>query len=295
MDLNELVYSRLAECERLVVLLARYYDGPAIFNTEFPSDQSEGWHGEDQYPRILYRISMQANQERSSSGTIRITIYGRKDPAAIEEIEDLVKGRLTNVLIKPDDEAPFSVAWYNTEPFSVEGMAVYGKDIVFDLIEYPDQFLADPDPVECLSRTLKETFEDAFVIRIDDIDRFRVATEDEPVIYCRMESIDNDHVSYALTWINCRIAIHVIAPTSDARARWVRLIINSLMLSGEGILSDGTPLRYTGMKARNTSDYLTAGQIMLTGQYTLPRNIFPDSDLLRNAYTKEVWNGKERD
>jgi len=148
---------------------------------------------------------------------------------------------------------------------------IAGYELIFDVLEYPNQFATYPDPAESMSLGLKEAYPDMFVIGVDKIDRFKVATEDSPIVYCRTDSLENDHISMALTWINCRIAIHVIAPTADARSKWVRVISNCLMLSGEAVMTDGTPLLFKGVQASNTSDYLLSGQIMLSGQYTLPR------------------------
>ena len=46
MDLNQLLYRRLSQDNLLNGTLAKYADKPAIFNTEFPPDQQEGWNGE---------------------------------------------------------------------------------------------------------------------------------------------------------------------------------------------------------------------------------------------------------
>ena len=70
MDLSQLVYNRLASDETLQKMLAKYDGQPAIFNTEFPSDQQEGWDGKTQYPRIEYQFNMQVDTQRASSGML---------------------------------------------------------------------------------------------------------------------------------------------------------------------------------------------------------------------------------
>ena len=65
MNLSELIFRRLSADEDLTKMLATYAGVPAIFDSEFPSDQQEGWEGATQYPGICYRIDMQVNQERS--------------------------------------------------------------------------------------------------------------------------------------------------------------------------------------------------------------------------------------
>ena len=268
MDLNELCYSRLAGNEKLVKLLAKYDDGPAIFNTEFPPDQAEGWNGMDQYPRVLYRIGMTANQERSSSGTIRVTVYGRKDPTVIEEIEDLVRGCLTDVLMKPAGEAPFSVAWFNTEPFVVTDMAVFGKEISFDLIEYPDQTTTDPDPVMALSTYIKDLFPDFVVLGLDEIEEITNPSE-KPVIFCRLDSITSaDGPSMnTVSWFVAAISVHVLCSDQGKRMRITGGLNQRLAVDTEVIMLDESPMVIRSLRMNARADYLREGQLTVTGYY----------------------------
>ena len=89
MDMNQLIYTRLSTDLELRQELARFYDAPAIFNTEFPADQAEGWMGKTQYPRIAYRYDMQADPQRSSSGTLHVSVYSGKDMTQCERIENM--------------------------------------------------------------------------------------------------------------------------------------------------------------------------------------------------------------
>ena len=268
MDLNELCYSRLSGNEKLVKLLAQYYDGPAIFNTEFPPDQAEGWNGMDQYPRVLYRISMQANQERSSSGSIRVTIYGRKDPTVIEEIEDLVKGCLTDVLMKPEGEAPFSMAWFNTEPFSVTDMAVFGKEISFDIIEYPDQTTTDPDPVMALSAYIKDLFPEFIVLGLDEIGEITNPSE-TPVIFCRLDSIASADGTClnTVSWFQCVISVHVLCSDQGMRMRITGGLNQKLAIDTEVTMVDDSPMEIRALRMNARADYLREGQLAVTGYF----------------------------
>ena len=204
-----------------------------------------------------------------------------------EDIEPLIRKALKDIVMQPDDGSPYCFAWQHTEAFELESKnsdkRVGGYELVFDILEYPEQYTTYPDPVESMNESLKATFPDMFVIGEDEIDKFRVATEDEPIVYVRMDSFQTDHVSMALAWINCRMAIHVIAPSSGARSKWTRCLSNALMVTGEIGMTDGSPLRFTGVQATNTSDYLTTGQIILSGQYTLPRKPDDKGVLIRNA------------
>ena len=72
MDLNQLLYRRLSQDNLLNGTLSKYADKPAIFNTEFPPDQQEGWNGKSQYPRISYVFNKQVVTKRSSSGQLDV-------------------------------------------------------------------------------------------------------------------------------------------------------------------------------------------------------------------------------
>ena len=285
MDLNELVHYRLVSDERLTSLLCKYAGAPAIFCGEFPNDQQAGWDNKVQYPRISYRINMQVDAARGSSGLLHIGIYCEKNPIVLGEIEDLVKECLKDVLMQPTGEAPLCVAWKRSDPFELEGTAILITDMVFDIIEYPDQITTDPDPVEALNIYLKKLLPDAFVLGIDEVQDTRIATNESPVIYVRMVSYENDHISMALTWINCVMEIHLIAPSPDRRIKHTRTVATALNLDGEIALTDGAPLRFTGIQARNARDYLVAGQITVSAQYILSR-IKEDAPMIDNIVVK---------
>ena len=170
--LGTLIQHRLAECLELAQGLAKYCGKPAIVQAEFPADQQEGWEGQTQYPRISYRVDMQVNQERASAGVLYVSVYAAKDPLVLDSLEALVKACLKDVLMKPSGEAPFCVAWARTEPYLLEGMGVLGRDIVFDILEYPAQETTDPDPALAVELYIKEMYPEAVVLGIDRLEAF---------------------------------------------------------------------------------------------------------------------------
>ena len=294
MTLEELIRSWFIQIEQIAGKLATYAGQPAVFLQTAPSDSQPGWGGKTQYPRIVNTVELRADTERKSQGVLRVDLYCDLAETVPEEIEPLIRSSLKDILMQPDEGSPYCFAWQRTDAFELESKnadkRIAGYELTFDILEYPDQYTTYPDPVESMSIGLKEAFPEMFVLGVDKIDKFQVATEDKPIIYVRMESFMNDHTSMALVWINCRMAIHVIAPGADARSKWVRVLMNCLMLCGEAVMTDGTPLRFTGVQAANTSDYLLSGQIMLSGQYTLPR-LQQDTGLLKGFEVKEAKNG----
>ena len=63
------------------------------------------------------------------------------------------------------------------------------------------------------------------------------------------------------------MAIHVIAPTPEARNSWTRYLYDTLARLGEIVLLDGAPLLFDELAVDNAADYLTRGQITIKGQY----------------------------
>ncbi len=287
MDLSQLLFTRLSADRELAALLAEYDGQPAIFNTEFPSDQQEGWGGMTQYPRIEYQFNMQADAQRASSGMLMLALYTEKNPMVAEQIEACVRRSFKDVLMKPSGEAPFCMSWARTDPYLLEGTAILCKDLVFDILEYPDQYTTCPDPVQSLALWIKSFFPGMFVLGIDEIDQLLVATEDDPVIYVRNDDIEIDHNTMALTWINVRLAIHVIAPTPDSRSKWARCLTNALFMAGEIPMTDGSPMRFTGVRAVTRADYLKNGQITVNCQYILPR-----IEVIENPLKEINYNGR---
>ena len=72
MTLEELVHRWFTNHEGVAGRLASYAGKPAIFYQTAPADNQRGW--KCQYPRIVYAIDMQANQERKSAGTMEISL-----------------------------------------------------------------------------------------------------------------------------------------------------------------------------------------------------------------------------
>ena len=289
MTLDELIRSWFVQNKAIAGKMATYAGSPAVFLQTAPPDKQPGWGHESQYPRIVNTIELRADNERKSQGLLRVDLYCDLAKDSPEDIEPLIRSAMKDIVMQPDDSSPYCFAWARTDGFELESnnsdkrtdKRIAGYEVVFDIIEYPEQYATYPDPCETMNLGLKEAFPDLFVIGVDQIDRFRVATEDEPILYIRTDSISNDHVSMALTWVNCTLAIHVIAPTASSRNKWVRCITNALMMCGEAAMPDESPLRFTDISATNRSDYLLTGQITLKGQYTLPR-IVTEGGTLRN-------------
>lgn len=272
MDLNELIHARLAGCKEISDKLAKYDGQPAIFNTEFPSDQQPGWGGVPQYPRICFRVDMQVSQERSAAGSLHVTVYANKNPLELDALEGMVKRCLEDVLMKPHDQAPFCVAWARTEPYLIEGLAVIYKDIMFDILEYPGQETTDPDPILAVSSYIKNLYPDSVVLGIDRIGEFTIPAE-RPVFFCRLEDIrsTDGHCMHSISWFNARIAVHLLYPNALTRLKMISGIYQRMGIDEEIIMLDQSPMELNEIAMNNKADYLREGQLTVTGKYGVLR------------------------
>lgn len=268
MNLSELIFKRLSSDEVLADKLATFSDLPAIFDTEFPNDQMPGW-GDRQYPRISYHINLQANTERLSAGTIRIGAFALKDPSVTTELEEAIKKRLKDVLLQSDDGAPLCLAWARSEPYIIQGTAIHCTEMVFDLLEFNEQYTTDPDPAEALNNYLKEKIPDALIVGMDNIENMYEPSDECPAFFVRINTYKQDHATYAVIWNDCDISIHIIAPSVEARNIWCRKLQTLISRTTRVTMSDDSPMIIRGVSANNRADYLTIGQIKVNTLYSM--------------------------
>lgn len=268
MSLSELIFKRLSSDSFLEEHLAKYAGIPAVFDTEFPGDQQEGWGGMTQYPRICYRIDLQVNTERASTGQLHVTVYTERNSLIVDALEGSVKRCLKDVLIQPSEEAPFCFAWSSTDPYVIEGMGVICRDLVFDILEYPLQETTDPDPVMAVSWFVKSMYPEALVIGIDRLEEFTEASK-RPVFYCRLEDIQSTtgYCMNTIAWFISKVAIHLIYPNSVTRLKTVAAIQQKMAVETEIIMLDQSPMAIQTLSMNNKADYLRSGQLVVTGKY----------------------------
>ena len=155
MTLEELLRKWFLGSENISKKLARFGDNPAIFYQTAPADNQVGWR--EQYPRIVYTVDMQADQERKSAGTLQVSLLCDEVGTPPEEIEPDVKNSLKDLLIQPDSGFPYCFTWSRTDAFEIPAREtgtdtrIFGMEIRFDILEYVSQETTDPDPVMALN------------------------------------------------------------------------------------------------------------------------------------------------
>lgn len=283
MKLKQLIYKRLIDTEEITRLCAEYGGSPAIFDTEAPGDQQPGWNGKTQYPRINIVLDMQANEERSSSGTLIVTIYTERTSMVILELEAMVKTCFRDLLISPDDGGPYSFAWSRTEPFTLQGNII-GVEISFDIMEYSGQQTTDPDPIIALSRYIKAMYPESVVLGIDRPGDFADAAK-SPVFYCRIVTMDkaNGHNMNTVAWMDCRIAVHLLCPNKATNLKMISAVTHQLSVDERIVLLDGSPMDITGVQLDKRADYLKTGQLYITGRFGILKHQKKPHAIIKNV------------
>ena len=267
MNLISLIYRRLLDSEKLRSLCATYEGKPAIFNTEAPDDKQEGWEGKSQYPRINFTCDMQANEERSSVGTLNIVAYTEGTSLVILEIEAAIKECFRDILLCPDDGGPYSFAWARTDPFLLEGN-VKGQEISIDMVEYSPQETTDPDPIIALNQYIKELYPDSTVVGIDRLNEV-TDTSKTPVFYCRLITLNkvNGNNMNTVAWMDCRIAVHLLCPDKSKNIKMIAAVAQRIAVDERIILLDNSPMNISEVQVDRQADYLKSGQLYVAGKY----------------------------
>lgn len=275
MILEELIYKRFVSSEGLVKKLASFSGIPAVFSPEPPEENQNGWAGNTQYPMIIYYFDLQANEERHSAGTLSVSLLCQNTTEITPEtIEPLVRDCLRDVILKPAEGTPYCFAWARTDAFTIDekkGDMTIGSEVRFDILEYPLQETSDPDPVMAVNQYIKGLYPECLVMGYDRMEEITEATEESPVIYCRLVSVDKSKETNTVAWMDGRIAIHILCPESGIRLKMAAAIANSMSLDGEVIMLDHSPMFISRLQVNYKSDYLKDGQIFATGHYGLLR------------------------
>lgn len=285
MKLEQLIYKRFRDSTALCGQLAAYAGKPAVFFTESPDDRQAGWGGKTQYPRMEYNYDMQADGERKSAGTLAVSLLCSNDAGVTPEaIEPEIRKCLRDVLLKTDNGTLYAFAWARTDAFDMKerNELIVGSEVRFDIIEYSCQETTDPDPIVAMNRYVKRLYPESTVIGLDQMEDITEASEDSPVFYCRLTSVEKADETNTVAWMNGRISISILCPDSAVRIKMATAVANKLSLDGEAIMLDGSPMFITGLQANYKSDYLKDGQVFPAVRYGLLRHR-PKPHGLRNA------------
>jgi hypothetical protein len=258
-------------------MLTTYKGKPAFFFQKAPQDKDRGWTGPC-YPRMDYNVSNRFDPERKASGTLDINVWCTSEsPFMPEDIEKHIVDLVSGTFYSDRDGTTICAVWSRSDNFAFESPSatrnntapeVFGTTASFDLLEFPVQLTADPDPIQSLNLWTRAHFPGMTVITLDEPPPVWKPTDEHPALYWRFEgTATTDRQSYAVTWYSGTFAAHIIAGSITERNRWTKVIIEQLQLAGEVILVDGSPMFAKQIGIRHSADPLREGQLLLTGQY----------------------------
>ncbi len=218
---------------------------------------------------------MQANPERHSCGVLTLNIWCSEQCAPPEDLEPEVRAAMRDVFMQPDESPPYSLAWVRSDAFEGRSQAnpatlVNGITVLFDLFAFPVQETTDPDPILAINEYVKQWAPDALVIGKDTLERFQIATTDQPIFYFRLASLQLQRETNTVAWMDGMIAGYIYAP-EETRLKWLKALVDVLSLDGEVTMLDTSPMFLRGIKADSAADPLTVGQLRLQIRFGLLR------------------------
>lgn len=275
MSLEELIQKRLCSSENLTKHLTKYAGNPAVFSPEAPSDNQEEWENKVHYPRIEYSYELQANEERKSNGTLAVSLLCQNTvDISPEAIEKELRECLRDVLLKPENDAPYGFAWARTDVFTMKDKKdnlIIGSEVRFDILEFPNQETTDPDPIMAINKYVKGLYPESVIIGSSRMKEITEATKECQVIYCGLIASEKAQETNTVAWMDGKIAVHILCPDYETRLKMAAAIANQLSLDGEVIMLDSSPMFVKRLQANYKADYLKAGQILVTVHYGLLR------------------------
>lgn len=271
--LEDLIRGQLVGAAPIKSALARYGDEPAVFYQNAPDDTASGWNGKKQYPRIDYVVDYQRNPERKTSGTLTLNIWCAEDGIPPEEIEPHVRQVLCGVFLKSDEAPPYSMAWARSDPFDAQrgdsDNLVIGTTVTFDVYAFPTQITSDPDPVLAANEYIRKLVDGAAIIGQSDLPQVFTPTAQAPAFYFRLETLQTQRETNTVAWMDVVLAGHIFAAGEETK--WLKAVVDALALDGEITMLDTSPMFITTLKADNTLDALTTGQLRIYARFGILR------------------------
>ncbi len=281
MSLETLIRDQLISNETMAGKLSTYLELPAIFFGIAPDDTDQGW-AKNQYPRIVYTILKQSDNKRTTVGQLTIRLLCDSAGVLPEEIVPLLKETMRYLVLTPSDgTSAYCFAWNRTDAYEIpktagkknEGERVLMDDVVFDIYEYSDQHTTQPDPVDALNLFLKKMVPQARVYGVDTFPERMVATNEEPVLYCRLNAVECQQQTFAIAMMNAMISVHILCPDPSVRIKYASSIMTELQMVNRIWMSDVSPMLIDKVAANFGSDPLVTGQVATICMFTIPRRI----------------------
>ena len=251
--------------------IAKYCGLPAIFNTNAPDDMDGFWETENQYPRIIFELKMQADAERKVEGQLYIDVMCLNTLEAVspEEMEAAVKAAVDGCFFS-NQQMTISAQWNRSDAFEQKDNEVVGTTMTFDVMAYPVQETEFPDPVLAVNLWMKTLYQSAYVIGRDTLPEVWKPTDESPALYCRLSGLSEStriKSTAAVTWIGADMKVNVMAPSEQVRSIISKNLIQILTNATRLMLNDGSPMLIDKMTVNTSGDPLREGQIQIKATY----------------------------
>ena len=260
-------------------MLTSYNGKPAFFYQKSPPDSDDRWGGAC-YPRADYNIDTLYSPERKSSGILTINIWCVSGNSAMpEDIEKRLRELIEGTFYNFPKKASVCAVWARSDAFSFEVSPnnstangqpeVFGITMLFELMEFPFQITAAPDPIQGINEWTKKYFSGLTVIGYDSLPPVWKPTDKDAAVYWRFIDYDTDdrRGGYAVDWFIGNFAAHVITDSVQERNRWLKSMAERLRIDGEIVLQDGSPMFIKKVDVKHNADSLRDGQMIISGQY----------------------------
>lgn len=267
--LDDLIYRAMLESDALCGPLARFSGRPAVFYGQAPADNKPGW-APQHYPMIVYSSDERYNPEHKAAGTMTADIFATdKMPVGAEDIAPVLVDLLSGIFLTGEG-ATICILWNRTDSFQQRASyetepVISGETVSFDVLQFPPQDTANPDPVLTVNRWCKAVLPAGIFIDFDSLPWNMRPADDAPAIYWRAASMGYaGKASYAVSWMETQLVAHVFAPSPAARQRWIRRIVDRMTIDGEILMPDGSPMLINRIACNAQADPMQQGQLTVT-------------------------------
>lgn len=268
--IEALIYQAVSRIPVVAEGLARYGGSPAVFWQLAASDTDPNWDSGRMYPRLDYGVDWEQNPERKTAGSLIINVWCTNEsvPPA-EEITAALQTELSE-LFMTDESGTYAVVWERSDYFEAGGdkePKTAGYTLTFEVLAFPMQETVPPDPVWAVNQLVKEILPEAKVIGHDPLESLWRPTDESPAVYVRILSSGIARASYACSWFNPTLGLHVIAPDPAVRQRILQILSHEMHLRGEAITNDGSPFFFHKLQYATSAEPLRNGQMTVSGEY----------------------------
>lgn len=275
--INETIYTYLTG---LSLPEMAVYDGQkAIFEQQAPEDTDSLWEG-IQYGRVIYSLQMKEDAERKVSGLLRVmTAY--TGAGLLQEAENILKSSFEQTFFS-EENLSIATSWQKTESFTEKinnetDTDVFGSILYFDVYAFPKKKYVPMDAVNSLAAFIADRYPDAWNINDGDAEGVWQPGNGTQgtAFYVRLSTIAPGSFPsiYACTWHQATLWVHVVSASYDEANAFILDIQHALMEKERFRMNDGSPFFVGNVQSYQGNHVLRDGQMKITGQYGVLREI----------------------